>query len=74
MRCRACNKNLSDKEASLKYRLWKQIENPEERYIMLCGGCLKEAGLAAVENPQDSDEEYQDETLSDEDISSEEFK
>lgn len=40
MRCLACNKELSDKEASKKYKNHLEIKNPEERYIGLCSGCL----------------------------------
>lgn len=56
MRCLACDKNLSDKEANRKYFNWKKIANPEERYIGLCNGCIDDTGLTVVDNPHDSDE------------------
>ena len=60
MRCRACNRNLTDAEASLKYLDWHTINDPEERYVGLCikGGCLKESGLVVEGNPLASDEEF----------------
>lgn len=62
MRCKACNKNLTDREASTKWSNWREIENPEERYIMLCDRDLAEAGLIGIQNQVASDEEVQDET------------
>lgn len=40
MRCRACNELLKDKEANRKYVDWRDIPNPEERYIGLCDPCF----------------------------------
>lgn len=61
MRCLACNDNLTDKEAGRKYTHWREIKNPEERYVGLCTGCLKEAGIEVLENPLLEDVVYQDE-------------
>lgn len=69
MRCLSCNKNLSDKEASRKFLGWKEIANPEDRYIGLCDDDLRETGLACEEDPAASDKEFQDETEVDEDAS-----
>ena len=60
MRCRACNKNLSDREASTKWNNWREISNPEERYIELCGPCLADSGITGTQNPNASEEEYED--------------
>lgn len=40
MRCLACNKELSDKEANKKYVNHEEIKNPEDKYIGLCAHCL----------------------------------
>jgi 2-phosphoglycerate kinase len=66
MRCEACNKNLTDREASRKYLNWRDIPNPEARYIMLCDGCIKDTGLSGIENPLASNEEIQDDGETDE--------
>lgn len=39
MRCLACNKELTDKEASRKYENHEDIKNPEEKFIGLCSKC-----------------------------------
>jgi hypothetical protein len=62
MRCLGCNKNLTDREASRKYLNWREIPNPEERYIGLCDPCIRDTGLMYQEDPRASDEEFQDET------------
>ena len=41
MRCLACNKELSDKEANKKYSNHEEIKNPEDKYIGLCAHCLR---------------------------------
>lgn len=64
MRCRACNKSLSDRESSRKY-----LEL--EEYIELCHKCTIEAGILYQENeflvdkPDDEDDvdEHEDEPL-----------
>lgn len=60
MRCEACNKNLTDREASTKYLNWREIANPEDRYIGLCDGCMKDTGLSGLQDPAASPEEYED--------------
>lgn len=63
MRCRSCNKNLTDAEASIKYPNWRDIPDPEERYVGLCltNGCFQATGLEGCEsNPLASGEEYED--------------
>lgn len=42
MRCLACNKELSDKEANKKYANHEEIKNPEDKYIGLCSHCLRD--------------------------------
>jgi hypothetical protein len=66
VRCEACNKNLTDREASRKYLNWREIQNTEERYINLCDNCIKDTGLAGIENPLASNEEIQDDNEADE--------
>lgn len=62
MRCEACNKNLTDREASRKYLNWQQIQNPEQRYIGLCDRCIQDTGITGWhENLSTSNEEIQDE-------------
>jgi hypothetical protein len=67
VRCKACNKNLTDREASTKWPNWTEIENPEERYIMLCDKDIALAGLTGVQNQLASDEEVEDEREQEED-------
>lgn len=45
MRCLACDCALSDREANRKYLNFREIPNPEDRYIGLCDGCLQETDL-----------------------------
>lgn len=61
MRCRACNKNLTDREASNKYLGWREIKDSSQWYIELCERCIKDTGLSGIENPLASNEEIQDE-------------
>jgi hypothetical protein len=62
VRCLSCNGNLTDREASRKFDNWRDISNPEQRYIMLCDKCIPETGLEGVINPLASDEPFQDES------------
>lgn len=39
MRCLACQKVLSDKEANRKFENYEEIVSPEDRYIGLCSNC-----------------------------------
>lgn len=55
MRCLACNNNLSDKEGNRKFMNWKEIKNPEERYIGLCNGCLVDTDIVTADGPIDVD-------------------
>lgn len=66
MRCKACNKNLTDREASQKYLNWQEIKDAEERYIGLCDGCMEGTEIQSIHNPFASDKEYEDETPLDE--------
>lgn len=63
MRCKACNKNLSDREANRKFTNFHQIQNPEDRYINLCDWDLRESGLEFIENPLLNDDNYEEELL-----------
>lgn len=45
MRCLSCDEGLSDREANRKYINYREIKNPEERYIGLCDSCLRETDL-----------------------------
>ena len=63
MRCLSCNCNLSDREANRKFDDWEHIKNPESRYIGLCDDCLLDTDLAFVENPNLSNEDFEAETL-----------
>lgn len=67
MRCRACNKNLTDREASTKYKDWQEIKDSSQWYIELCDTCIKDTGLSGIENPLTSNEEIQDENETNED-------
>lgn len=65
MRCQACDKALSDAEASFKYLNWREIveqtKNPEDAYPLLCAyPCLKESGLLVEGNPLASEDNFQD--------------
>lgn len=60
MRCASCNKNLTDREASTKYADWHKIPNPEDRYIGLCDGCMRDTGLTGVQDPLASPQEFED--------------
>ncbi len=71
MRCKACNKNLSDREANRKFTNFHQIANPEERYIGLCDYDLQQSGLEYIENPLLSDDDFEDELLTIEEPSDE---
>jgi hypothetical protein len=51
MRCLSCNANMSDREANRKYLNWREIKNPEARYIGLCDICLDASDMDYVENP-----------------------
>jgi len=50
MHCRACDCELTDEEAVRKYDNWKEIENPEERYIDLCNRCIGKSDLAVYDS------------------------
>jgi len=39
MHCLACDRLLTDKEASRKFINHEDIKNPEEKYIGLCSRC-----------------------------------
>lgn len=60
MRCLACDKNLTDREASIKFADWKDIPNPEDRFVQLCEDDIQGLGIATTVNLAASDEEYQD--------------
>lgn len=60
-RCRSCNKNLSDREATRKYANWEDIANPNDRYIELCNSCIGETDLLFVDNVFLADEGDEDE-------------
>lgn len=51
MHCLACDCLMSDREASRKYSSWREIKNPEERYIGLCDGCIQDTDLIPLDNP-----------------------
>ena len=55
MRCLACDRNLSDREANRKYPDADRIKNPEDRYIMLCDPCIKLTDLVEVVPLEDID-------------------
>lgn len=61
MKCLSCDKILSDKEAGRKYSMWREIKNPEARYIGLCDPCLKESDVDYIEDPLQDDSQYEDE-------------
>jgi formate-dependent nitrite reductase cytochrome c552 subunit len=61
VRCVSCNKNLTDREASRKYTDWREIQNPEDRFLCLCSKCTADSEIDYVENPFVSDKEVQDE-------------
>ena len=60
MHCLACNALLTDREASRKFENWKDIPDAEERFIGLCDKCLQDTDLNYTENPNASDEHYED--------------
>lgn len=39
-RCLACDAKLNEFEMRRKYKNYKEIENPEERYVGLCDVCF----------------------------------
>ena len=53
MRCLACQKNLSDREATRKYA--STLE-----FIDLCDRCLKDLPIATTEDSSQSDVSYND--------------
>ncbi len=57
MHCLACDKLLSDREASRKYEHCEEISNPEEQFIGLCNHCLKDTDITFSENTNATDEE-----------------
>lgn len=60
MRCRACNSNLTDREASTKWNNYQEIKNTEDQYIGLCSDCQRGAGVTGLDNPFISDKPYED--------------
>lgn len=58
MKCQSCDKILSDKEAGRKFSFWREMKNPEERYIGLCDVCLKMSEVNYVEDPLQNDNKY----------------
>ena len=65
MKCLACDKILSDREANRKYAYWQQIGNPEHRYVGLCDHCLVDTDLEFIENLLDNDEDVSDDYFAD---------
>lgn len=57
MRCRACDKALTDKEATRKFDNWEEIPNPEDRYPDLCDHCIQDTGILAPDIDYDYTEE-----------------
>lgn len=55
MRCRSCDCSMSDRETNRKYSSWREIKNPEDRYIGLCDGCISDTGLVVVDDPLAAD-------------------
>ena len=51
MHCLACDTMLSDMEANRKYSSWREIKNPEERYIGLCNDCINTTDLKVIASP-----------------------
>ena len=49
-RCLSCNRVLSSRESTRKYRNYELIPNPEDRYIGLCSTCCRDIDLDYVEN------------------------
>ncbi len=60
MRCLSCNCNLSDREANRKYENWQEIKNPESRYIGLCDDCILDTDLMFEEDPNLSNDDFED--------------
>ena len=60
-RCLSCNRILSSRESTRKYRNYEQIANPEHRYIGLCNSCYRDVEIDSVENTSLPDNDAEDE-------------